>query len=325
MRGLSTQMIYDLKNGFLSPFLHRVKTDNTLDLQIRNKYFNIYYRGGSLILVSEVKGQYYLKFESKYLSQPIPGYLSIALSPNFQKIPILNITDVNNWLDAFPFLKNQMDLWFGKHPKNEREFQQNVVRENNYSPQAKGTDYFILDIEYTKSLQTNKARTTARLDLVACKWISSGTTRKTTANIGLSFIEMKYGDGALSNKAGIISHVQDLLLLLKSPSFLPDIQSEMISVFKQKLDLGLITNQKYISSFDKGKPEFIFLIANHDPDSKILIRELNLLINNSRILTDFAKYGTLRFSAANFHGYGLYQQNVYSLSTFLTRFQKQIG
>jgi hypothetical protein len=39
-----------------------------------------------------------------------------------------------------------MDLWFGNHPKNERECQQLMLWENNIGDSAKSTDYFICDM-----------------------------------------------------------------------------------------------------------------------------------------------------------------------------------
>ena len=44
------------------------------------------------------------------------------------------------------FLKYEMDLWFGNHPKNERECQQLMLWENNIGNSAKSTDYFICDM-----------------------------------------------------------------------------------------------------------------------------------------------------------------------------------
>lgn len=325
MRELSPKMLTDLQTGILHPFLDSVKSNNTLDFQIRNKNFNIYYRGGSLIRVSELKGNYYLKFETKYLANPIlPAYLPISSTSDYKNVLISTQKDAQDWVTSFPYLKDQMDLWFGKHPKNEREFQQVVARENNYSRISKSTDYFILDIEYAKSTDIGTTRTSARFDLVACKWLSSGSARKKTTNLGLSFIEMKFGDGAFSGKAGLIDHIKDILSFLKESSFLPSIKNEMTDVFNQKLDLGLINNQKKISSFGDNKPEYIFLLANHDPDSSRLINELNKL-NASPLLDEFSKYADLKFSTANFHGYGLFQEGIYNLQEFMTKFKDQIG
>jgi len=43
-RKLSERFINDLLNGDLKELLDYIKRDNTLDLQIRNNYINIYYR-----------------------------------------------------------------------------------------------------------------------------------------------------------------------------------------------------------------------------------------------------------------------------------------
>jgi formylglycine-generating enzyme required for sulfatase activity len=56
-----------------------------------------------------------------------------------------------------------MDLWFGNHPKNERECQQLMLWENNIGNSAKSTDYFICDMagnvmEWTSSIYSGSFR-----------------------------------------------------------------------------------------------------------------------------------------------------------------------
>jgi hypothetical protein len=52
MRGLSNKFINDLKIGILNPFLIAVMDDDKLNLEIRNNYINIYYRGGNLLRIA---------------------------------------------------------------------------------------------------------------------------------------------------------------------------------------------------------------------------------------------------------------------------------
>ncbi len=311
-------LIDSLKAGILNPFLNLVNLDNTLDFQIRNNYFNIYYRGGSLFKVSNIKGVYYIKFEIKYLSKANQtNYKFPGINPT--KSPIMSMQDANDWINAVPFLKHQMDLWFGKHNKNEREFQQVVARENNYSNVTKGSDYFILDIEY----QTTRDKTTSRFDLIACKWPSTSSARKKTNNLGLAFIEMKYGDNALKGKAGIFDHINKLHNTFKDPEFLINIKEELKHVYNQKHSLGLIKNQNQITGFNNSKPEYILLITNHDPASKKLLNELNDLIRNN-IYQQVSQYVDIKISTANFHGYNLYNECIFGLEEFMSRFIKQI-
>jgi hypothetical protein len=261
-----------------------------------------------------------MKFESKYLSSPIPVYYSIS-NANLSKSPIGSTQVSLDWIDAIPFLKNQMDLWFGTNHRSEREFQQIVARENNYSNVTKGSDYFILDIEY----QTTFNKITTRYDLIACKWPSTGSSRKKTNNLGLAFIEMKYGDKALKKgKAGIYDHLSKLNNSFQDSSFLTNIKEELKEVYNQKHELGVISNQKKITGFSIEKPEYILLIANHDPGSKVLINELSDLVNNQSLYKSVTKYVDIKVSVAIFHGYCLYSEHIFSLDDFLNKFSKQL-
>lgn len=293
----------NLKKGLLFPLLSLVRNDLTLCLEIREDYINIYYRGGNILKIKSEADSYSAFFDTKYLDKnttKVPKRLPKTLSKS---------KDVSKWINAVPFLKHEMDLWFGKHPKDEREFQQLVVRENNFGGSAKSTDYFICNIEY--------ANIDGRFDLIAVRWPSSGHERKDNKNIGISFIEMKYLDRALKGKAGLRKHVQDMDKFLSVKTRLFDLKKEMRMVFNQMLDLRLIRNQKPIVDFNNKKPEFIIILANHDPDSSLLRKEL-------MTLEKFYKNMDLKFAVSNFMGYGLYKENMYTLKDFLKRFDNQI-
>ena len=307
-RGLSPKFMEDLKSDTglgLNRILDAVKNDATLALEIRGNYINIYYRGGNLMKITEKSGVYSVFFDLKYVITGQSYKLPLTLSA---------FSDVSEWLEKIPLLKYEMDLWFGQHPKNEREFQQLMIRENNFKGTGKGTDYFICDIEYDNSDDS-------RFDLIAVYWPSSSQERK-NQNVGLAFIEMKYGDGALKNSAGILAHIHDMESYLNpDQNTLGSLKEEMKTVFNQKQALGLIDNQKHIEQFTDSKPEYILVFANHDPDSSILYDELQKVrtaVCNRNLPFD------LRFATSNFMGYGLYQQNIYNLDEFMERFRNQI-
>lgn len=184
MRGISDKFIEDLKTGTLVEVLNTVKVDHTLCLEIRENYINIYYRGGNALKITEKsEGIYEFWFDVKYVAddtvkQRIDSLLSGSVSTN-------NMS-TKKWIEQLPHIKNQMDIWFGQHPKEEREYQQLVAYENNYGSGANSTDYYICDIEYA-----NEDR---RFDMIAVKWPSITSDRKNNRNLRLSFIEMKYLD-----------------------------------------------------------------------------------------------------------------------------------
>jgi hypothetical protein len=91
-------------------------------------------------------------------------------------------------------LKYSMDRHFSKHLKPEREFQQLVVRENNYPPISNESEYFIVDIEVAGILPG------VRYDMLAVRWLRS--QRKMPRVLVPALIEMKYGTGASTESMG---------------------------------------------------------------------------------------------------------------------------
>lgn len=303
MRGLSGAFMCALKTGFLQPVLDLVKADSTLCLEIRQKNVNIYYRGGNILKIREKRDSFGAWFDTKYFNH---------LTKFPKKLPALlaGPADVKKWIDALPILKHSMDLWFGKNPKDEREFQQLMVRENNFGNSAKSTDYFICDIEYTNQ------ETNGRFDLIAAHWPSTSKGRKNNKNLGLAIMEMKYLDKALTGNAGLEKHIKDANDFLGNGDNLKNLKEEMLTVFNQKWELGLINNKKPIDSFADDKPEYILVLVNHDPAASKLRAELKTVPPCPLIKHKVA--------VSNFMGYGLYDESIYPLDDFLDRFGDQI-
>ena len=263
MRQIDETMFNELLNGKLSPILDAVKRDDTLDLELRGEAVNVYYRGGSLFKITNNNGKLDIYFNPQYCI----AEENQLTSPKNAEEAVANI----------PFYKQAMDFWFHKHPKYEREFQQLIVRENNNTGNiARGTDYFIIDIEYADTLEkkTKSKSYGARFDIVALKWQSNGASRKNSKNVTLSLIEVKYGDGALKNDAGVGKHLDDFNKFLSDKEKFEELCDDMAVVFKQKCSLGLIDGIKEHQlkdfSINCQSPEVIFIFANHDPDSKVL-------------------------------------------------------
>lgn len=292
----------------LKPLLQAVLEDETLCLEIRENCINIYYRGGNLMRVKEQKEKFLAFFDRKYIVNPEKTKLELI---NCEQV-LADHQDVALWVENIPFLKYEMDRWFHIHPKDEREFQQLIVRENNFHSIARATDYFICDIEYDNDC--------GRFDLIAVHWPSSGESRKKNSDVGLAFIEMKYMDKSMVNTAGILAHICDMEKYFReTKDNFAQLKLEMRHVFNQKLALGLINNQKPIENFNDDVPEFILILANHDPDSSILINELQSI---GPIIQNLPF--KVKFATGNFMGYGLYQECIFEYEEFMKRFSKQI-
>lgn len=257
-RQIDKKMLNAFLYGELHPLLETVKKDDTLDLELRGDSVNIYYRGGSLFKITEKQGKYTVFFNKKYC---------VTDSSVLEEYP-----DVKVAVDNMPFYKQAMDWWFHEHPKYEREFQQVIARENNNLGNiSRGTDYYIVDIEYANKV--NAADKSARFDMVALKWLSDGATRKDVQKVSLALVEVKFGNGALQGKAGVSDHLKDFHHFLSDQSFLKEFCEDMSVVFAQKCQLGLVDGlqeKQFKVNISCENPEVIFIFANHDPDSKIL-------------------------------------------------------
>ena len=298
MRRISEEFINDLKNGKLKNFLTSVKEDDTLCLEIRDNYINIYYRGGNIFRIEQCTTGYKVHFDMNYCSK------------YKDKICQLTSSDYQKWTDNIPFIKAEMDAWFYKHPKLEREYQQLVLRENNSSSIANDTDYFIADIEYANS--ENKSR----FDLLGVKWLSTAISHKNADDISLVFIEKKYGDNALSGSAGIKKHYADLFNFLNDTVKVKDIYQEVETIFNQKIELGLIKDVNKKIKLSKNKPEFILLIANHKPAKAVLQREIKDVMNSANY-NALKQMVNMKIAKASYMGYGLYSELMVDLEDFV--------
>ena len=323
-RGLSDPFLYDLEGKGkidLNPLLSFVKDDNTLMLAIRKEYINIYYRGGSILRLfwdKDKDHQYNAKFDFNYAEpgkrSPEAEKIIIATEEKLDLKKIIKKTsDVQEWLNNFPALKQIMDEYLTKHEKLEREFQQLVVRENNFSRLSNMTDYFIVDIEvsYPKT----------RFDLLAIKWPATQEARKKD-KVSLAFIEMKYGKDSLTGKAGLAEHIKKLADFIKNPANLSDIRETIKVQLTQLNELGLL---KHTRTEDRDfevteeKPEVIMLLAGYPLQSQ---RLHNLLFNEEKEALNLYAQDTefdLKFHWPHSAGYGLFIKDMIPLDCFKER------
>jgi len=306
LRRLSESFIESLlsSDGVLSPLLERIKRDDTLMLSIRDGYINVYYRGGNILKLEERnRGSYSAYFNREY---------NKFGEPEIDLPIIINAQDeTKQWVDSLQALKGTMDMYLSAYPKPEREYQQIIARENNFSSVSNKTEYFVTDIEFADS------DLSARLDILALRWLAS--ERKSTNKFRLGLIEMKYGDGALGGKSGLLKHLEDFDSLLSDPRKCRALIETAESQFNQLDKLGLlnfnrIENWTDIKIDPEHKPEVIFVLANHNPRSTVLKSILEDPIVHSYANSE---HFDLRFYVSGFAGYGLYHQNMFTLDEFL--------
>lgn len=293
-RKLDAKFLEDLQQGRLVELARKIRRDDTLMLALRGKSINVYYRGGSILRLEQKGAEYVAYFDPNYaMGETVPELPGLISAPEH----------CSDWVKALPQLKELMNSFLSTHAKSEREFQQLVAWENNRSPIANSTEYFITDIEYAD------VRQSARLDMLGMKWLSN--SRKDGSACTPVFIEMKYGIDAYDGDAGIIAHIEDLKAILGDPARLTALTETIADQFNQLalLDLISFNRSKKIEKISvSGRPEVIFLLANHNPRSRKLLNILGSIDEPGNF--------DLRFFTAAFAGYGMHQKCMMTLDQF---------
>lgn len=305
MRQLTQTLFNDLKQGSLQSLLKYVREDDTLDLEFRGNYFTIYYRGGALLSVKDNDDN------GKYTWEGLtPEYILKGKNKYEQKYK-----NAENFEEYIPEAKHIIDRYICTSPKNhlgEKEIQQLVVKENNYSPNSQDTDYFIVDMEY------EEAGGDGRFDLIALRWDSTGAVRKKDV-VSLAVIEVKQGYNAVRTSItvkegkqrinpGLKKHQQDFISFIGKES-LSSFCEDMVMIFKQKCELGLILANDKIENIKQdfqlrveGNIDFICLLANYKKASDNLRNEL-------------AEMESCRFIRSHHMGYGLFADEIFTLTS----------
>lgn len=302
MRSLKPKFISDLKEGVLSPITKAVISDTSLCLELRGEYIDVYYRGGRLMGVT---------------AKPSTGTYSVTFNSNYFKhgesveLPKENIEvkeDIIRWLDICPNLKQAIDLHISAEGKEEREIQQRIVQDNNFGNAARSTDFYICDIEYDGGH--------GQFDMIAVHWPSIAHVRQKPHNRRPVFVEVKNGDGALTDDSGLHKHIKDINNFVGERAKYSEFKEDMINVFNQKRNLGLMDCGKDLVDLNDDSPLLLLALVNHDPESSVLRRELNTLPESPHV--------ELRIATASFLGYGLYDQGIHSLDEAREHFGRYI-
>ena len=301
MRSLDDRFLSVLKDGCLSDLTAAVRSDATLCLELRGGSINVYYRGGNLMELRQSRrsaGEYRVSFDRNYFA----GGEEVALPDG----AIRGRAGLAGWLAAWPGLKRSIDRWLSRTRANaEKECQQLAARDNNFGTVARDTDYYVCDIEF-QSAQ-------GRFDMVAVHWPSVPAVRTKAHDRRLAFAEVKYGDSALGN---LHSHIHDINDFAADARRLADFKADMVRVFNQKRELGLIDCGRKLAGFSGERPILLLMLANHDPQKSALSKLLRSLPASPHV--------DVRIATASFLGYGLYDQGIHSVQTALERFGDRV-
>lgn len=142
-----------------------------------------------------------------------------------------------------------------KRCKYEKQSQQKLYIDNNKN---KSSEWFCIDVEYTKSLKGKIKAEDWRFDIIAI-------SKKKPFRVAL--IELKYGFAAIGGASGIRKHVEDFYKFYRDKKF-EILKPELVSII-QKLDslgVNIPDSLKNISCEDiASEPDFYFITLNNNP------------------------------------------------------------
>lgn len=276
-RGIhSEKFIKALVSGNLKPMLDAINTDehSDLDVQIRNDYLNIYYKGGNIAKVRSESSvdfdMFYFCLEKDRSRNEISKDLAAMEKLKEKKTQLIQKFEKGDYAAYFVEAKEVLDAWLSEFNKPERIAQHQLSLDNRYGQ----SDYTIIDLEYEVSSKSN----------FACKLKgANGKPKKPKFDIiavdkegKLCVIEFKRGSGALTGVSGLKEHYDgyNQSIGLNPEPFVAEIKN----LLKQKQDLNLIDKQLEIVS---QVPEFMFAYAyasNHkEREDRLFEREYKTL------------------------------------------------
>lgn len=307
-RAISENFMKSLLSGDFKHVTETVKVDPSLDMEMRGDSVMVYYRGGRILTINDLS----IAPNRSILEGMDENYSNEAKFK--QEIPAPDIDRIDEY---FSKAKRAVDNYefYVEHKLGEKEIQQRVVCENNYSINADETDFFIADVEWADNEALG-----GRADIIAFHWgHMSHKKRKLTMYI----IEVKQGKNAVkTNKdrdgklsAGLYKHNLDFEKFISNEEYANAVKADMIKVLRQKYELGLIIGLDELFVDKKtgekrgdeeiditSKVQFVYLLANYLKYSKELRNELE-------------KVKKAKFFEASMVGYGLYKDFIVDKQT----------
>lgn len=248
MRQLSNTFLICLKSGFLSSLTEYVRNDIDLNLEIREGYINIYYKGNSLLKLCEAGSllRYKAEIDPKFLE-------GTQTSLDFTE------DTVPQFIKAIPLVKENINR-YGAYSK-EIEYEQMIIRANNYE-EHNNTEYFIVDRQYDMP--------EGQVDLFGIYW--DRDYRRPNQEVPLCLMEVKF---ALNEQIQEV-HEQLNRYYEAVKNKASEIAEEMEVIFQQKLKLGLYSQEQRNTmktlTFSRNieKFQFILIFVDYNPNSTLL-------------------------------------------------------
>lgn len=260
------------KEGKLGGLIEMVKNDDELVLQIREDYFNVYYKGGNMLKVSSENS---FQFDYNYFKCEISLDTQEQRKKRIDKRrsileSLKNTRDYKTFIDEMKKLMDKYWIWLynEKHRSlHEKDTQHALCISNTES-----TDYTIIDLEFQVSTRKDctyhyepsslprhpgiyVCEKSPRFDIIAVR----NSERR------LCVIELKNGLDALVGKSGIGDHADSFEGSI-GKNHLAELTftKEMEKVVSDKKRLKLLSDDFYID--EKLPIEFIYAYAFKSED-----------------------------------------------------------
>ena len=260
------------KEGKLGGLIEMVKNDDELVLQIREDYFNVYYKGGNMLKVSSENS---FQFDYNYFKCEISLDTQEQRKKRIDKRrsileSLKNTRDYKTFIDEMKRLMDKYWIWLynEKHRSlHEKDTQHALCISNTES-----TDYTIIDLEFQVSTRKDctyhyepsslprhpgiyVCEKSPRFDIIAVR----------NSDRRLCVIELKNGLDALVGKSGIGDHADSFEGSIgKNPLAELTFTKEMEKVVSDKKRLKLLSDDFYIN--EKLPIEFICAYAFKSED-----------------------------------------------------------
>lgn len=225
-----------------------VAEDESMLACIRNNAIGIYYNSDRVAMVRLKDNNLSCEINSYYLSDYYTTGDRVQ-SENKHVSPEYISSNIDT-------IKNNST----KRETPEKKAQQYLVHQNNSSEES---SWYCFDIEYrqTTSKQRDEPKFDGRFDILA---VSKSSPHR------IAIIELKYGDGAIGGKSGIVKHLKDFKNFSNSDSCKENLQREIPAILQNLKSIGYnIPVEMDNSSFRyENKIEFYVICLYEDESPK---------------------------------------------------------
>lgn len=260
------------KGGKLGGLIEMVKKDDELVLQIREDYFNVYYKGGNMLKVSSENS---FQFDYNYYKCEIDLDTQEQRNKRIDKrrSVLESLKKTRDYKTFIAEMKKLMDeYWIWLYNEKHRSLHEKDTQHALCISNTESTDYTIIDLEFQVSTRkdciyhyepssiprhpgVDVYEKSPRFDIIAVRNIDHR----------LCVIELKNGLDALTGKSGIGDHADSFEGSIgKNPLAEFAFTKEMKKLVSDKKHLELLSDDFYID--EKLPIEFIYAYAFNSKD-----------------------------------------------------------